>query len=344
MKFAAPLLLLCPLMTQAANYTATRALDDGIDIIRLSDSAARVEVSVVPSIGNIAYSMKVNGKNLFWTPFSKLSELKQRPALCGNPFLAPWANRLDRDEFFANGKQYSLSADLGNLRRDGNKLPIHGLLMFSPLWQVTEVSSNEDAAWVTSRLEFWRYPDLMAQFPFAHTLEMTYRLSSGSLEVRTRIENLATEAMPVGIGFHPYFRLHDSPRDQWRVHLAAREHLTLSPKLTPTGEATPIALADPLPLAGTQLDDVFSGLVRNGDGKAEFWVAGSKEKISVTYGPQFPVAVVYAPKGREFICFEPMSIVTNGFNLAQEGKWRGLQTVPPGGLWQASFWISGSGF
>ena len=38
---------------------------------------------------------------------------------------------------------------------------------------------------MTSRLEFFRLPDYMAQFPFAHTIDMTYRLANGVLEVET---------------------------------------------------------------------------------------------------------------------------------------------------------------
>jgi aldose 1-epimerase len=48
---------------------------------------------------------------------------------------------------------------------------------------------------------------------------MTYRLRDGILEVETKIENHSTEPMPVSIGYHPYFKLHDSPRNAWKVTL-----------------------------------------------------------------------------------------------------------------------------
>ena len=197
---------------------------------------------------------------------------------------------------------------------------------------------------MTSRLEFWKHPELMAQFPFAHTIEMTYRLHAGVLEVRTTIENLSADPMPVGIGFHPYFQLHDAPRDQWKVHLAARDHLALSKMLIPTGERKPVEFADPFPLAGVSLDDVFGGLVRDAAGRATFSVEGAHEKISVIYGPKYTVAVVYAPPGRQFICFEPMSTVTDGFNLAHAGVYKELQSIPPAGVWRESFWIAPTGF
>ncbi|HZT31819.1 MAG TPA: aldose 1-epimerase [Bryobacteraceae bacterium] len=338
------LFLLLPLMSQAASYSVQHVVVDGVAVIRLADAAHHAEVSVAPSIGNIAYEMKVNGKNAFYVPFQHLGEFQAKPALCGNPFLAPWANRIDQDAFWANGKKFLLNPDLGNVRRDGNGKPIHGLLTFSSLWKVVSAEADDRSAHVTSRLEFWKYPELMAQFPFAHSIEMTYRLRDGVLEVETRLENHSTEPMPVGIGFHPYFQLHDAPRDQWKVHLAARDHLVLSNLLIPTGERKPVTFADPQPLAGMQFDDVFSGLVRGGDGKARFSVEGRQEKITVVYGPKYTVAVVYAPAGRNFICFEPMSMVTNGFNLAHQGVYHELQSAPAGGEWRESYWIAPTGF
>jgi aldose 1-epimerase len=335
---------LFPLMSIAANYSAQKAVVDGIEVVRLADTARHTEVAIAPSLGNLAYEFKVNGKNAFWLPYETLAEMKARPQFGGIPFLAPWANRLSEDAFFANGEKFRLNPDLGNIRRDEHQNPIHGLLTFSPDWRVTAVEADSDSASVTSRLEFWKHPDLMAQFPFAHTIETTYRLHEGVLEVRTTIENLSAAPMPVGIGYHPYFQLHDAPRDRWKVHLAARDHLALSKMVIPTGERKPVEFPDPLPLAGVALDDVFGGLVRDGSERATFSVEGAHEKISVIYGPKYTVAVVYAPPGRQFICFEPMSAITDGFNLAHAGVYKELQSVPPGGQWRESFWIAPSGF
>ncbi|MEO8125880.1 MAG: aldose 1-epimerase [Bryobacteraceae bacterium] len=340
----ASFVLLLPIMAQAANYTSEALTVEGIPVIRLADASHKTEVMIVPSVGNNSYEMKVNGKRVFWSPYNSVAEFKAKPVNLGNPFLAPWANRLEADSFYANGKKYILNPALNSFRYDGNHKPIHGMVMYSPDWKVVNVKASEKGAEVTSRLEFWRHPDWMAQFPFAHNIDMTYRLQDGILEVETVLDNQSTEPMPVGIGYHPYFTLHDAPRDAWEVHMPVKEHLVLSSVLIPTGETKPMEFSDPQPLAGTQLDDVFGGLIRGSDGRAEFSVQGLKEKISVFYGPKFPIAVVYAPKGRDFICFEPMSGPTNVFNMAQAGTYKGLQSVPAGSKWRGSFWIQPSGF
>jgi aldose 1-epimerase len=336
--------LLLALMTQAANYSARKNVVDGIEVVELGDAAHHLELSIAPSIGNMAYEIKAGGKNILWFPFHSPADLKAKPTFCCVPFLAPWANRLDDDAYWANGVKYLLNPDLGNVRRDNHQKPIHGLLNFSPAWTLLSVHADARSASATSRIEFWKHPEMMAQFPFAHDITMTYRLQNGEVEVETTLDNLSTEPLPVAIGFHPYFQLDDEPRDQWKVHLAARDHLVLSNLLIPTGEHKPVEFSDPHPLHASQLDDVFGNLVRGADGRAQFWVEGKKQRITVTYGPKYTVAVVYAPAAREFICFEPMAAVTNGFNLAHAGVYKELQSIPPGGQWKESFWITPTGF
>lgn len=329
-------------MLQSQIFKAERVSVDGFEVIRLEDASTGIEVRVVPGIGNNAYSMKIKGQEVMWTPFKTLADWKQKPTLAGNPLLAPWANRLDQDAFYANGQKYTLNDALGNIRRDGNKNPIHGLVTFASQWKVVDLSTNGAAA-VTSRLEFYREPNWLAQFPFAHTIDMTYRLRGGALEVETVIDNLSTLPMPVAIGYHPYFQLTDAPRDEWKVALPAREAVVLSKLLIPTGEKTTRDPGPLFPLNGSQLDNVYTGLERGTDGKSVFSVTGKQQKLSVEYGPKYPVAVVYAPPGRGFICFEPMSGVTNVMNLAHEGKFP-LQTVAPGAKWRESYWIRPTGF
>ncbi|MGH9664276.1 MAG: aldose 1-epimerase, partial [Bryobacteraceae bacterium] len=281
---------------------------------------------------------------ILWSPYRSVAELAAKPVLSGNPFLGPWANRIDGESFWANGKQYLLNPHLGNLRYDPNHKPIHGLVSFTKDWTVTSVHADAHGAEATSTLEFWRRPEWMAQFPFAHKIEMTYRLADGRLEVRTAIENFSTEPMPLVIGFHTYYQIPGVARDEWRVHLPVTEQVELSKVLIPTGERKPMDLADPLPLAGKHLDDVFAGLKRGADGRAQFSVEGGGKKISVFYGPAYTVAVVYAPPGKDYICFEPMTGVTNGFNLAHSGLYKDLQSIPAGQTWTGSFWIEPSGF
>jgi len=314
-----------------AQYSAVR---DG-DILRLEDAHTHTVVSIRPGRGNHAFDMRVNDKKVLYTGGRGLT---------GIPFLAPWANRLDEAAFYANGKKYPFNLELGNVRPGNNNHPIHGFLTNATQWEVVEAKADKDAAWVTSRLNFYKQPDWMAQFPFAHTIEMTYRLANGTLEVRTRLHNMSADPMPVAIGFHPYFQVNDAPRDDWTFGIAARVEWVLSKDLIPTGETRPIQPYTTL--KGVALDHVFGDLIRDGSGKATMWVKGKQQKVEVTFGPNYRAVVVYSPGGpdRDFICFEPMTGITDALNLAQRGVYKELQSIPPGGDWSESFWIKPSGF
>jgi hypothetical protein len=92
-------------------------------------------------------------------------------------------------------------------------------------------------------------------------------------------------------------------------------------------------------LKGLQLDHVFGDLVRDGSGKATMWVKGKSERVEVVFGPNYKSVVVYAPGGpnRDFICFEPMTGITDALNLAHKACIRSCSPVAPGGTWQESF-------
>jgi aldose 1-epimerase len=311
--------------------------------VRLSDTDRQVVVSIAPLRGNVTFEMKVKGQDVLHFPVASLED--PRAGQFGIPFLGPWANRLDEPAFYANGRRYAFDMELGNVR---GSIPIHGFLGASE-WQVVDVRADADAAWVTSRLEFFRSPLWMKQFPFAHTIEITHRLQDGVLEVRTRIQNLSLEPMPVSIGFHPYFQLTDSPRDDWTIAVGARTQWLLAENKIPTGETQPIERLFPDPqavaLKDYRLDHVFGDLVRDAQGRAVMSVKGRAQRLDVSMGPNYRAVVIYAPgPDRSFICFEPMAGITNAMNAAHKGLYKELQTIPAGGTWEESFWVRPSGF
>ena len=329
-----------------AQYSAVKTSVDGLAIIRLTDSAHATSVSIAPSIGNMAYEMKVNGVNVFHFPFASVAEWKARPRMAGIPLLAPFADRLDEQAFYFGGKRYPFNAGLGNVHSDGAGYPIHGFLTFASDWVVTLLSADARGARVTSRLEVWRRPEWMAQFPFAHAIEMTYSLEGGVLEVRTRIQNMSATAMPVSIGYHSFFEIADAPRDEWTAGLGASVEWTLNKALLPTGLTRPLSelVVSPFSLRGRDFDNGFTDMIRDAAGRASFWVKGHRQKIEVLFGPRFIAGEVYAPAGRGFICFEPMAAINNGLNLAHRGVYKELQTIEAGGEWSESFWVRPSGY
>ena len=367
--FVISALCAAPRTASAQPYAARRSGE----VVQLEDARSQTIVSILPSVGDIAFAMKVKGHDILRWPYASVDEFKSRPALSGIPFVGPWANRLDEQAFYANGKRYPFDMELGNVR---GAIPIHGFLTTTDRWQVIEVKADGTAAWVTSRLEFFRQPAWMKQWPFAHSIELTYRLDKGELEVRTTITNVSAEAMPVAIGFHPYFQLTDSPRNTWTVAIGARTHWLLAANKIPTGETESADVLFPdrrsAALADYNLDDVFSDLERDQQGRATMSVMGKAQRLDIVLGPNFRSVVVWAPhpenrgrgsqslgapsaatgrgtaaaaaQDRNFICIEPMAAISDGVNLAHNGRYSELQSVAPGGVWRESFWVKPSGF
>jgi aldose 1-epimerase len=345
MKRAAVALVLSLLAALTAPAAAARySVRRQGDVIQLEDAASQIGVSIAPAAGNLVFEMKVKEHNIVRFPYASLDEFARRPGLSGIPFLGPWANRLDEQAFYANGKKYAFDMALGNVR---GAHPIHGFLSYASEWQVVDAKADEASAWATSRLEVFRQPAWMAQFPFAHTIEMTHRLQNGALEIATRIQNLSAEAMPVAIGFHPYFQLTDSPRDAWTLSVGARTEWVLSPDKIPTGETRPIEQRFPNPAAAPlkdhDLDHVFGDLVRAA-GRATVSVKGKSQTLDVMMGERYRAVVLYSPKDRDFICVEPMAGITDAMNLAQRGLYKDLQSIPPGQIWEERFWVRPGGF
>lgn len=313
--------------------------EDGLTIYTLENTQTGFAVSVIPQMGNNAFKLMYEGSNLLWFPFETIAEFVDNPRLCGIPLLAPWANRLDRDGILVGKQNFELNTSLNNFSRDENGLPIHGLLSLSPHWKVISSEIAETFVELTSKLEFWKYPNYMSHFPFAHELMMSYILQNNMLTVILEVTNLSEEAMPVHLGFHPYFQFPNTNRTDWKFSIPALDLHQLDGKLLPTGKTEPNPFRRLTELKYSQLDDVFSNIppeARN------FVCNAGPYQLHVEFGETYPVAVVYAPASRDVICFEPMTALTNAINdyaTKQEIKPL-LQIIEPNQTWKGDFSVT----
>ena len=268
------------------------------DIVQLRDSKTDSTVSVLTGTSN-AYEFVVHGKNVLSMNIPSTTALRNNPGLNGVPFLGPFANRLDEMAFYANGKKYSFDPGLGNVR---SPIPQQGFLNSTHDWKLVSAKADANGATVVSKLDFYRHPDWMKQFPFAQTYTMTIRLKDGTLEVNTRIDNLSTDPLPVSIGYHPYFALPETDRNHWLLDFGAETHWLETDAHLPTGEKE---TADKffggdhhnVPLSrftDKRFDEVFSDLDRDAQGRASVVIKGDKTSIKVTAGPKIKTFLLYS--------------------------------------------------
>src|SRR5580700_5016643 len=289
------LALACVVASPAAaqRYTAKQ---DG-DVVALADNSAKMNVEVVSSMGK-AWHIQVKGQNLVRTSAS-LEAFVANSGLNGMPLLAPFANRLDETAFYANGKKFTFDMGLGNVR---GPIPSTGYVNGSKAWQLVEFKADGKSAWVTCRLDFYKIPEFIKQFPFAHTITLTYRVSEGSLEVHTRLDNLSSQPMPAVIGFHPIYELPDGNRDDWTVSVDAKTHWIEIPQRLPTGETQSIedffnADKDRTAIRLKHyalIDDVFSDLIRDANGRATMKLMYNGKELDETLGPKFKTVLLWS--------------------------------------------------
>jgi aldose 1-epimerase len=281
------------------------------DIVELQDTRMQLVVRILTTASN-AYQMTIKGEDVIRRNWATLDDIRGRMGLNGIPLLWPYANRLDEQAFYANGQKYTFDPAIGNTGRGA--VPMHGFLTGATAWKVIEAKADARSAWITTKLEFFRIPQYMKQFPFAHTLTMTYRVQDGALEVRTRVDSMSGEPMPVAIGFHPYFQLTDSNREDWTLSVGAKTHWLVDERTLPTGETQPITklLRDPHNVAvkDVTLDDIFTDLERDAKGLATMSLKGKGQQVDVVLGPKFTTVLV----------------------LSRTGGGRGRGAAPAGGL------------
>src|SRR5688572_18911896 len=117
------------LPASAQQYQARR----DSDVVRLEDTRNQVVASILPSVGNQAFELRVKGHNVLRWTYASVADFQSRPGMAGVPFLAPWADILDEQAFYANGQRYAFDMQLGNVR---GARPGHGLLTTAGQWLV----------------------------------------------------------------------------------------------------------------------------------------------------------------------------------------------------------------
>lgn len=294
--------------------------------IRNDPSACRIdagdlEAVFLPRFGMLGASLKHRGEELL-RRVDDLDAAAAKGSTAGIPLLHPWANRLASMRYRAAGREVTLDPASPLLHFDENKLPIHGVPWALLEWNVLGKSRDR----VTAELS-WDRDDLLAVFPFQHTMRMSAALHAGALSIETTLHASGEESVPVCFGFHPYFGIPNSPRAQWRIILPAMRRLVPDERGIPTGEMRPFDAQDQS-LGDRTFDD---GFALDGD-HATFSIAGGGLMITIEFLRGYRFAQVYAPRGMDLIAIEPMTAPTNAL-IAQSG----LRTLAPGERFEAAF-------
>jgi galactose mutarotase-like enzyme len=245
----------------------------------------------------------------------------------GIPVLHPWANRLGGWSYEVAGRRVALDRYSPLIQTDDNGLPIHGATIGPGLWRAAVAPDGRS---LTAELEYGVHDELLAVFPFAHRLTLDAHLRGPTLQVTTTVTATGPSPVPLSFGFHPYFRLPDVAREDWRVELPERDELVLDAAQLPSGEVVRRE-AETGPLG----DRVFDHLFRPCRTPARFALAGGGRRIVVEMGAGYPFAQVFAPVSEDVVCFEPMTAPVDALRTGRD-----LRFVPPFGRASATYRVT----
>ncbi|WP_405166243.1 aldose 1-epimerase family protein [Nocardia sp. NBC_01499] len=244
--------------------------------------------------------------------------------------LIPWPNRLADGKYRFDGVDQQVP-----LTEPAKQTAIHGLLRWRP-WRATDAQENE----VTMRTTL--HP--RKGYPFYLDVAIRYVLADDGLTVTTTATNLGDTAAPYGCGQHPYLSPGSGRIDTAVLHFDAATRIVTDPdRHLPVGteavSGTPFDFATPKPLAALVIDDPFTDLARDADGRAwvrlrgnddavaELWVDDSYSVIQLFTGDTLATA-----HRRTGLAAEPMTCPPNAF---QSGD--GLIRLTPGATVRTSW-------
>jgi aldose 1-epimerase len=292
-------------------------------------SSAEMDATFAPSVGMIGCSLRHRGVELLGQR-GGLAKYAASGSTMGIPLLHPWANRLSGFSYTAAGRQVTLDPQSPLLHRDANGLPMHGLLAANRNWRVVDRAADQHHARLSAVLDFAADQNLLAAFPFPHTLALDIELRDATLTIVTTLRPTGDTPVPVSFGFHPYLQLPGVDRAAWHIEAPVRRRLLLDQRMIPTGDSETVAV-EPGLLGERAFDDLFGDLER----PARFVLAGGGRRITVAFDDGYRFAQIYAPAGQALLCFEPMTAPTNALISG-----RGLTLATPGAAFAAAFSIA----
>lgn len=280
-----------------------------MDVITLYADGAGVQL--VPALGGAVarYWLDQGATTWEWlrpTPPSALTS--------GDPYetaafvLVPYSNRIRHGRFRFRGIDVALPPN-----RPPERHSIHGH-GWQAAWTPIEAHASD------ARLE---YRHAGGAWRWAYRATQRFALTPSSLTVELALCNEGDHAMPAGLGWHPYFSR--TPRTTLTAEVGAMWQT--DDEMLPTTLGPAPGLGRGLGTDAVALDNGFVGWRR----RAEIRWPERRARIVMTAEPPLDCLVVYTPPGRPFLCVEPVSHVTDAFNLAEAGRTdTGMQVIEPG--------------
>jgi aldose 1-epimerase len=261
-------------------------------------------LSIVPEFGANLLDLQFGGKSVldgYHTP-EELVENKWSK----NIFLFPFPNRLRDGQYTHAGKTYQF--DLNNASTNN---AIHGFSKNAEM-SVSKVKITEMSAAITCE---YKHNGKHKGYPFKFLFKIMFILRGSELTIDMKITNTDKVAFPVGLGWHPYFKISDVSDNTW-LQMPECQLIVIDDRMLPTGEKTLFKDFRMLKkINDTTLDNGF--YITNQTEKAQ--VVLKSDLGTLTYWQETGIAKwnflqVFTPPHRQSIALEPMTCNIDAFN------------------------------
>jgi galactose mutarotase-like enzyme len=266
---------------------------DVFETHRLSNSKNDTFIEVVPERGGIIAQFVVKDKPVFYLDRATLID-PNKNIRGGNPILFPICSYLKNDTYSLNGHPYTMKQ--------------HGFAR-NCAWNVADVSTQEDSASI--KLELQDNDKTYAQYPFKFKLIYEYKLSGSTLSVNATYINEDEQPMPFYAGYHPYFQVED--KNQLEIGIPSQTH---------TESINNSMVDNRFNFEQEEINVFYQDLTAQ---SLHITDPVQKRKINVRFDPIYKYIVVWALKGKNFICVEPWMASTDALNSKED-----LVTIQPG--------------
>lgn len=267
----------------------------------------RSQGQIFPSLGGVLGDLQLFNGN---TSLSILDSYQAADdtiakAFYKSHFLLPFPNRMKDGRYTFDGKSYQFPVNDANTTNN-----LHGFL--EPIsMEIIHQEENENQAVVELKGSF----EGLDYYPFPFDFYVKYTLTNSELIIQTKIRNTGNTAMPIGFGWHPYFKLDTENIDVLKMQFPDCQSVEVDNRMIPTGETKDYAKFSDLTTIGkTKLDTCF--ILNHSDSKrATITLQSATTTLNVWQETEtFPYFQVYTPNQRQSIAIEPMTCNIDVFN------------------------------
>jgi aldose 1-epimerase len=234
--------------------------------------------------------------------------------------LLPFANRIAQGAFSFEGRQVRLGPTLA-----GDPHALHGQGWLAS-WRV-------EAAETQQAVMAYEHAAGESGWPWPYAARQSFVLADNGLHIELEVTNTGAEAMPVGLGFHPYIT---APAGACATTEVGGVWLTDTTLL-------PTELAGGDTLADWEVGVFFPrhkliDHCHSDWGGALTLTAPNRPTLTLDASSDLRWLHIYAPAGAGFFCAEPVSHMPDAVNRTEPAFLTGLERLEPGR--RRSAWIS----